>query len=120
MLRWYYAHRIGDIYARCEDNKVRRCNIFGGNALCIMTQWFKDEKTGKTMERLLNFYNDEQHIKNIMKEYKKLEPVDDITAIRLNTYHKESLVLAKYFTLSGYKVTLYYKEPKKPKEKKKK
>ena len=113
MIRWYYNHRIGDIYARCLDGKVRKSNIFGGNCLCVFTQWYKDEKTGKTMEQLLTCYFDEKHIKNIMKERKTLEPVRDITAIRLNTYYKEAMILAKYFTQSGYKVTMYYKEPKK-------
>ena len=117
MLRWYYNHRIGDIYARCCDGKVRRLNIFGGNCLCVFTQWYKDEKTGKTMEQVFGFYDDERHIKNILKHQKSLEPVNDITAIRLNTYYKESFVLAKYFTLSGYKVTMYYKEPKTKKNK---
>lgn len=111
MLRWYYRHRIGDAYVKCDDGKVRRANIFGGNALCIFTQWFKDEKTGKKMERLLNFYNDEKHIERIIKNTGKLTPIDDITSIRLNTYYKESLILAKYLS-RWYKVTLYYKEPK--------
>ena len=113
MLRWYYNQRIGDIYVKSRDNKVCRVNIFGGNALCIFTYWYKDEKTGKSMEQMLNFYGDEQHIKNILKEHDKLEPVNNITSIRLNTYYKESLILLKYFTKSGYKVTCYYKEPKK-------
>lgn len=111
MLRWYYNHRIGDIYVKCDDGKVRRANIFGGNALCIFTQWFKDKKTGKMMERLLNFYSDEKHIKNIINGTGKLEPIDDITSIRLNIYYSEALILAKYLA-RWYKVTLYYKEPK--------
>jgi len=114
MLRWYYKHRIGDIYARCDDGKVRRMNIFGGNALCVFTQWYKDEKTGKTMEQLFGFYNDEKHIKNIIKGEGRLAPVDNITSIRLNMYYKESAILAKYFC-RWYKVTLYYKEPKQEK-----
>ena len=112
MLRWYYKHRIGDVYARCDDGKVRRCNIFGGNCLCVFTQFYKDEETGKDMERMICFYLDEKHIKGIMKEYGSIEPVSDITKIRLNTYYKEAFVLAKYFTKSGYKVTMFYKEPK--------
>lgn len=111
MLRWYYKQRIGDIYARCGDGKVRRCNIFGGNCLCVVTQWYKDEKTGKTMERLLSFFADEQHIKNIIKKENALSPVRDITSIRLNTYYKEAMILAKYLC-KWHKVTLYYKEPK--------
>lgn len=112
MLHWYYNYRIGDIYVKC-NNKVCRVNIFGGNALCIFTYWYKDDKTGKTMEQMLNFYVDEQHIKNILKKYKRLEPVDDITSIRLNLYYKEASILLKYFVKEGYKVTCYYKEPKK-------
>lgn len=86
-------------------------NIFGGNALCIFTQWYKDEKTGKTMEQLLSFYNDESHMKNIIKEYGRLTPVNNISSIRLNTYFKETWTLAKYLS-KWYNITLYYKEPK--------
>ena len=115
MVRWYYNHRIGSIYAKCHDGIVRRMNIFGGNCLCVFTQWYKDEKTGKTMEQFFTFYNDEAHVKNIMKANGRIEPVDDISSVHLNTYYKEALVLAKYFTRSGYKVYMYYKEPKKKK-----
>ena len=112
MLRWYYKHRIGDVYARCTDGKVRKCNIFGGNCLCVFTQFFKDEKTGKDMEQMLNFFLDENHLKRVMKNHGSIEPVSNITCIRLNTFYKEAFVLAKYFTKSGYKVTMYYKEQK--------
>lgn len=111
MLNWYYRHRIGDVYARCVDGKVRRANIFGGNAFCIFTFWFKDEKTGKPKEKFLNFYQDEKHIKNIIKGEGKLTPIDDITSIRLNMYFPEAPILVKYLC-KWYKVTLYYKEPK--------
>lgn len=111
MLRWFYNHHIGDVYVRCYDGKVRKCGIFGGNALCVFVHRYKDGDTGKRMVRMLNFYNDEQHIKNILKENKRLEPVDDITSIRLNMYHKEAQVLSKYFC-KWYKVTLFYEEPK--------
>lgn len=112
-VRWYYSHRIGDIYARCGDGKVRRANIFGGNCLCVFTQWFKDEKTGRKMEQFISFYNDEGVCKSLMKKYGRLDPVSDITSIRLNTYYKEAMILAKYFAKSKYVVTLFYKEPKK-------
>lgn len=111
MLRWYYKHHIGDVYVRCGDGKVRVCGIFGGNALCTFVHKFMDEKTGKKMVRMLNFYNDEQHIKNIIKNAGRLDPVDDITSIRLNSYFKEAFTLAKYLC-KWHKVTLYYKEPK--------
>ena len=112
MVRWYYNQRIGEVYTKQKDGKVYKVNIFGGNCLCVFTYQYTDEKTGKRMEQFLNFYADEQHIKNIIKEYNHLEPVDGITSIRLNTYYKEAMVLLKYFTKCGYKVKCYYKEPK--------
>ena len=112
MITWYYNYRIGDVYARCADGKVRKSNIFGGGGtMCVFTHFYKNED-GEEMEQMLNLYLDEKHIQRIMKQFGKLKVMSNVTCIRLNTFYKESLILAKYLTKSGYKVTLFYKERK--------
>lgn len=117
MIRWYYRHRIGYVYCY-EDGRTGICNIFGGNCLCVFTQFYKDEKTGKDMEQMAAFFVDEKHLKNCFKEGIRLCPYINTRSIKLNLYYKEAHVLAKYFTMQGYKVSCYYKEPKEEKKKK--
>lgn len=113
MLRWYYNHKVGYINAKSRDGKSYKLNIFGGNCLCVITYIYKQVETGRRMEQLVNFYVDESHIKNIIKEYKTLNPVENIKSVYLNTYYKQSFILAKHLSKSGHKVVLYYEEPKK-------
>ena len=69
---------------------------------------------GKWYHQLHMFYANEQHLKNIMKDYgKALDEMDKVIKCELNMYYKENYTLLKYFVKSGYKVTCYYKEPKK-------
>ena len=111
MIRWYYNHRIGYVYTY-EDGRTLVANIFGGNCLCVFTQFYKDEKTGKDMEQFASFLIDEAHVKRCVKDGIKICPYTHVRSIRLNLYYKESFILAKYFAMQGYKVTCYYKEPK--------
>lgn len=113
MIRWYYKHRIGYVYIH-ENGRNAVCNIFGGNCLCVFTQFYKDEKTGKDMEQFASFLMDEKHVKNCVKDNVNICPYTNAKSVRLNLYYKEAQILAKYFAMQGYvKVTCYYKEPKK-------
>lgn len=69
---------------------------------------------GKWFHQLHTFFIDERHMKNMLKEYGKvLDEMDEVINCKLNMYYKENYTLLKYFVKSGYKVTCYYKEPKK-------
>ena len=118
MVRWYYAHRIGYIYTY-ENGRTLVANIFGGNCLCVFTQFYKDEKTGRMMEQYAAFLNDEKHVKGCVKDGIMLSPYTHTRCIKLNLYYKEAVILSKYFAMQGYKVVCYYKEPKKLKKGKK-
>lgn len=66
---------------------------------------------------LVMFYADEQHLKNILKRYKK-DAFNGMFSgilknIKLNIYYKEMQTLAKYMAKDGLEVTCYYKEPQK-------
>lgn len=68
------------------------------------------------MHDLVMYFEDEQHLKNCMKEYKTgaFEHIffGKLKDVRLNIYYKEMLTLAKYMTRDGLQVTCYYEEPK--------
>ena len=113
MIRWYYKHRIGYVYCYA-DGHVGVCNIFGGNCLCVFTQFCKDAETGKDKELFASFLMDEKHIKNCIKDNVNICPYFNAKSVKLNLYYKEARILAKYFAMQGFvKVICYYKEPKK-------
>ena len=68
---------------------------------------------GKWYHQLYTFFADEQHMKNIMKDYGDIMCGERVVSVKLNMYYKECYTLLKYFVKSGHKVTCYYKEEKK-------
>ena len=112
MLRVNYRIEYGQVKVNSWDKtKVHTVKIHPANALCAFIHHYKDEK-GEKMDQLWNFIIDTQHIKNIMKDYKTLLG-EDVVSVKLNVYYKEAQQLVKPMAQSGYKVTCYYKEPKK-------
>lgn len=112
MVHWWYSQRIGYTYVY-ENGKLYVGNIFGGNCLCVFTQFYKDKDTGKDMEMFHSFFADEKHLKNFYEHEKTISIYPNLKSVRLNMYFKESIILAKYYAMSGIKVAAYYKEPKK-------
>ena len=98
-----------------------KIQIRRGNCLAVFMHIYKDSEPKDTerpwVHELVSFFADEQHIKNILKEYKKdaFKGVfwGDLKNIRLNMYYKECNTLLKYFVRDGLKVQCFYKEPKK-------
>lgn len=92
-----------------------------GNCLAVLIHVRKRAEEERQKENpecpyqhtLWSFYGDEQHLKNILKNEGDILFGEKVTSISLNMYYKECKTLLKYFTLSGHKVTAYYKEPKK-------
>ena len=121
----YTSELLGVLKIRQGENcfkiEIRR----GGNCLAVlihvrkMVEGEPGYKKGLYMHSLYVFYNNEEHIKRCIKEYGDMLD-DEVVSVRLNTYYKESFVLARYMTRCGHKVTLYYKEPKETKSKTKK
>lgn len=112
MIRVNYQIEYGVVRVRSWDGeKICKVKIHPANALCAFIYHYRDEK-GVGMAQLWNFLGDTKHIKNIMKDYKTLLG-EDVVSVRLNVYYKEAQQLVKPMAQSGYKVTCYYKEPKK-------
>ena len=91
-----------------------------GNCLAVLLHVHKltpeEKKTAEPganyRHTLYTFFGDEQHCKNIVKHHGDIMIGEKTTKVELNLYYKECKTLLKYFTLSGHKVTCYYKEPK--------
>lgn len=112
MLRVNYKIEYGEVKVKSLDgSKVFKVKIHPANAMCAFIYHYKNEK-GEKMAQLWNFINDKQHIKNIMKDYKTLLG-EDVISVKLNVFFKNAFELVVPMSKSGYKVTTYYKEPKK-------
>lgn len=121
MLR-YTGTTYGKVYIEQVHKDIKQrftIEIREGNCLAVFIHVRKatDEELtknpqGKYIHTLWNFLADEQHAKNILKHQEKVLG-DEVLKIELNMYYKECYTLLKYFMKSGYKVTCYYKEPKK-------
>lgn len=103
--------KIGDYPERRFTIQIRT-----GNCLAVLLhirrlteEELKEHPAGKWMHSLYSFFGDEQHLKNMLKEYGKVL-FDDVVSIRLNMFYKENKTLLKYFLKSGYEVRCYYKE----------
>ena len=117
-LRWDWKDKMGDMTI-CQKHKdgtqaTFKVNLYFGN--CMALAIYEYEKDGEKWHQLYWFLADEQHLKNILKDSPKF--FDEIKSIRLNMYYKSSETLQRYLVKLGIRVTAYYKEPKKPKEKK--
>lgn len=114
MLRVNYQISYGEVKVKGADGKhVCNVKIHPANALCAFIYHYKNEK-GEKMAQLWNFLADTQHVKNIMKNCSDHTLLGtSVVSVKLNVYYKEAQQLVKPMAQSGYKVTCYYKEPKK-------
>jgi len=119
----YNGTTIGKVRIEQELGDIKQkfdIQIRQGNCLAVflhsrkLTPEEKKKHPGsKCMHSLYTFLCDEQHCKNIMKDYGDIMCGETVLKVELNMYYKECWTLLKYFTKSGHKVTCYYKEEKK-------
>jgi len=117
----YNGTTIGTIVIQqgYDDIKCKyTIQIRQGNCLAVLVHIRKctpEELTknprGKYLHTLYTFFADEQHLKNLLKHERSVL-FDEVVSIKLNMFYKENYTLLKYFVLSGYKVTCFYKKPK--------
>ena len=98
----YGGTTIGKIVIKQGENKFN-LQIRQGNCLAVII--YVREAT----DTLYTFFGDEQHLKNMMKNYGNVLS-DEVVSIELNMFYKDNYTLLKYFVKSGYKVKCYYKE----------
>lgn len=112
MLHVNYQIEYGLVKVKTWDgSKICNVKIHPANALCAFIYHYKNEK-GEKVAQLWNFLGDTQHIKNIMKQYPTLLG-EDVVSVKLNVYYENARKLIQPMCKSGYKVSVYYKEPKK-------
>lgn len=97
----YTEELLGKIKIKKKEN-VFEIEIRKGNCLAVFIHVSTNQK-GETIHTLYNFYADEQHLKNIIKNDKKII-FDEVLEIELYMAYKECYTLLKYFVNSGYEV----------------
>jgi hypothetical protein len=109
---------------RKDEDKPRKykIQIRQGNCLAVFLNVYKEENPEDPkkcwVHQLMNFLGDEQHLKNIVKDWKenvfaRMLSANWIDKVELNLFYKESNTLLKYMVRDGLKVKCYYKEDKK-------
>jgi len=114
MLRVNYLISYGEVKVKNHDEtKVLTVKIHPANALCAFIYHYRQED-GQKMAQLWNFLCDLDHAKRIIKNSSDHTLLGtDVVSVKLNVYYKEARQLIIPMAKSGYKVTVYYKEPKK-------
>lgn len=107
----YFSNSMGKISVRRRDGSKYNVDIRQGNCLAVMIYVSKNDD-GTYTHTLWSFFADEAHVKNMVKGDCKLLG-NDIAGVKLNLYYKECNTILKYLVRQGYKVSCYYKEPKK-------
>lgn len=103
-----------------QNNRKYMIDIREANCLCAFIHVRKANKEelkkygpdGKYIYTLYSFFNDAQHVKNIIKNNDGKLFWDEVVKITLNLFYKQSEKLAKIFTQAGYRVECYYQEEK--------
>ena len=74
--------------------------------------WHGKDEDGKPRPTLMNFWDGDQHCKNLIKDCGGIMCGEKVLGAELNMYYKENYGLLKHMMSSGYKVTCYHEEPK--------
>lgn len=99
-----------------EGKKTYTRNIYAANCLfAVISEWYDSEKA-QDMYSVHYFINDTDHLKRCLGLKKNSDGekfdmyADCFVSMRLNTFFKESVTIAKLFARAGHEVTLYYEE----------
>ncbi len=113
-VNWNWKQKMGVATMLHSNGSKYKLNLYQGNCLGVLIYDFKSED-GKNMYQFYGFWNDAQHLKNCLglsKQYKDNLYKGKMLKIRLNTFYKENIQIAKLFAKANIKVELYYKEMK--------
>lgn len=103
---------------RENEDKPRKykIQIRQGNCLAVFLHVYKEDPKMCWVHHLVNFFADEQHIKNCEKNFASHDCLDffmgKIVSVKLNLYYKESNILLKHI-VKHHEVKCYYKEDNK-------
>lgn len=107
---WLWKDKMGSVQWT-EHGATCTVDIYDGNCLCVFIHRYicGDRK----MYDFYGFINNLDHLKNCIGITKGQDNMyrDIWSNIKLNTYYKQSLKMAKWLTKAGFTVTLYYRKP---------
>lgn len=103
-----YSGEVMGVMTIEQDSRRFKIEIRQGNCLAVFIHIAKAEDEKGYIHTLYNFFSNEQHIKNIIKNKDRLF-WDKVVSCKLNLKYKECSTLAKYFAMEGIKTNVYYK-----------
>lgn len=112
-VNWLWKDKMGSL-VWSENGSHLKVNIYDANCLCALIRTYTDDN--RDVYDFYTFFNDITHLKKcigLAKDYRGLLDnmfKDKWSNIRLNTYFKQSVQIAKWLTKAGFEVTLYYEE----------
>lgn len=119
---WSWKEKLGELHFSQKHPSGAfykyKLTLYCGNCLAAILYEFKDKETHKNMYQFNSFWGDKDHLKNCLglaKGYDDLysDETNKLTKVKLNTYYKkDAFIIAELFCKAGYKVELYYEEPK--------
>ena len=107
-LQWNWKDKMGKLTI-IQKGKKYNVNIYSGNALAIFICEYKQNDEERYV--LYNFFSDNKHCENIIKNHKRLFFYDHVVNIELNLFYKSAQTLLKILVENGYEVRCYYKKP---------
>lgn len=114
----YSCTTIGTL-TLCQNEHKFNIQIRTSNCFAVFLHIYKQEEpedpSRPYVHTLVQFFGNEQHLKNCLKENGSFEYWlgGKLTNIKLNIFYEEMEKLAKYMAKSGLEVKCYYKEVKK-------
>lgn len=102
----YTEERLGTMVIS-QQGKEYEIQIRRGNCLAVFI-YVCQKEDGSYNHALYNFFADEKHLKNIIKEYGNPFS-DEIKSVKLNMKYKESFILLKSF-IQFFPIDCYYQE----------
>lgn len=109
-LNWLWKDKMGKITIRQKQKDKENeyeISIYAGNCMAIFLYEYKDED-GQDMYDLWSFWADKQHVKNIMKNEKKLFSGCEVVSVELDLSFKQARPVLDMFVQYGdlKKITL--------------
>ena len=113
MLRVNFEIVYGEVYGHNQDGTKWKVLFHPANCETGAFIYHYKNDNGEKCAQPWNFLDGKQHINNIMKNSSDHTLLGaEVDKVKLNAYYKEAMSIVKACAQSGYKVEVYYKEPK--------
>jgi len=105
---WSWKKRIGSIYFFDEVNGKYKVNIYAGNCLGVLIFEYKSDN--KNLFQFYSFWNDEEHLKNILGLTKKFKDniYKNCLQLKINGNYEKHNQIIKHFIKAKIPVNVYF------------